>query len=194
MACTLINGGISINCGENNGGVLAAFVADYSQLNTNRGIQPTSVTIGVTGASAGIITGVTGATGDWYEISFWPETADFKDNVDQNITNGTNFSTQTLTITVPRREAAKYFGNGLGNGITNLRQKLLSVIVLDANGNYWMMGLNNGVICQKIDGGTGKAKGDMNGYTFTFEAKEPFAAYQIASSVATSLIVRNSTL
>ena len=64
--------------------------------------------------------------------------------------------------------------------ITNLVKGRVAVMVEDNNGNWFVMGLKNGV---EVSGGTaqtGQAAGDQNGFTIEFSAQEvspaPFLA------------------
>jgi len=72
-----------------------------------------------------------------------------------------------------------------------LAQGNLSLIVLDQSGVYHLVGMQNGVRVSAIDGGVGKAYGDMNGYTVSFTAKEPQPAVIIDQTAAAFTLTAN---
>jgi hypothetical protein len=73
--------------------------------------------------------------------------------------------------------------------INTLGQGVWRIMVLDQNGKFWMIGLQNGARVSAATPGVGKAMGDLNGSVITFEAKESVTAYEVNSAVALSLIV-----
>ena len=71
-----------------------------------------------------------------------------------------------------------------------LAQKELLIIVKDQNGNYFMIGEQNGANLVASTANVGKAYGDMNGSTIGFLAKEPTPARQCSASyIATRTII-----
>jgi hypothetical protein len=60
----------------------------------------------------------------------------------------------------------------------------MSVIIKDQRGEYWVMGLQNGV--RAINGAmnTGKAFGDLNGVTVTLQGKEPEPAHNVSGTAS----------
>ena len=65
--------------------------------------------------------------------------------------------------------------------------KQLSLIIEDSNGNVWLSGLSEGSYVTAIDGGTGTAKADANGYTVTFTAMEPLQAYGVDPTIVAAI-------
>lgn len=64
---------------------------------------------------------------------------------------------------------------------------LMTVYVLDANDNVWVLGAQNGVQVTAGTATTGTARADMNGYTLTISGSEADLPYLItASADATS--------
>jgi|TARA_R100001015_G_C4604080_1_gene159066 hypothetical protein len=103
-------------------------------------------------------------------------------NLDQSITssreNGTTFTEQTLTLTLPKmtKEFHKEF-------------KLMAygrphVCVEDNNGNFWQCGRTNGMEITTIAVSSGTAMGDLSGYTLTMVGQELAPANFIASATA----------
>lgn len=90
--------------------------------------------------------------------------------------NGTSFVNQTLTVTLPKltKEDRKEF--------KLLKAGSSQVIVRDYNGNYLMMGIQNGCTFN-IEGATGGARGDLSGYTLTITATEQHDPHFVSSSI-----------
>jgi hypothetical protein len=62
----------------------------------------------------------------------------------------------------------------------------MSIIVLDNNGTYWLMGATNGVRLVSGDNGTGTALGDRNGYSLSFQAQESDPMPIVTATIPTS--------
>ena len=95
-------------------------------------------------------------------------------NLEQTITssreNGTTFVEQTLTAVLKKQNIS-----------THKQVKLLSygrprVVVEDYNGNFFLMGVDNGADVTTAAITTGTAMGDLNGYTITMVAAEKIPA------------------
>lgn len=113
-----------------------------------------------------------------FEIKTNKNVCNFTESVAIDMNNGTTFFNQVVTLVLSRRETTKRaFIEGLIDG-----QKQLLVVVLDSNGNYWLFGLNEGAYVTAIEGGSGTAKADANGYTVTMTAMEPHQAYQVTAN------------
>jgi hypothetical protein len=52
----------------------------------------------------------------------------------------------------------------------------LRALVLDRNGNYLVLGLENGLSCDSLDIETGGSKSDFNGYKLSLSGKEQYSA------------------
>ena len=53
--------------------------------------------------------------------------------------------------------------------VTAMAQGELCAIVKDANGLYWMLGIDNPLVLSAGDGLTGTARADRNGYSVTLQ-------------------------
>ena len=96
--------------------------------------------------------------------------------------NGSLFYTQTLNLTLPTLDKA-----------TQEEVKLLAsgrphIAIEDYNGNFFLVGLENGA---DVTGGTivtGGSMGDLSGFTLTFEGMEKEPAYFVAPTVITEAV------
>jgi hypothetical protein len=111
----------------------------------------------------------------FFPISTNKNVCNFQETVAIDMVAGTTFFNQVLTLVLSRRETTKR------NFIEKLvaGQKQLAVLLLDSNGVYWLSGASEGSYVTAIDGGTGTAKADANGYTITFTAMEPSQAWEV---------------
>lgn len=176
MACncsTLLTGGIAKGCENNTGGIQKIYIADACSVE--------SIT-----AANGEISDITMVTDSpaplFYEFSFNRNTSEFTENATVNVENGSLYYAQTVTLVIPRREVAKR------NVLALLMNKDMAVIVKDQNGLYWYMGEVNGMLVTELPSGTGKAKGDLNGYTITLTGEEPAQAQQVEEAAVLAVI------
>lgn len=179
--CNALTNGLQKSCDNNSGGVNKVFLADFANATP---ILATSSTFpndewinAITMAAPG------GVTASFYEIQTNKNVCNFQETVAIDLTNGTTFFNQVVNIVLSRRETTKRaFIEKLIAG-----QKQLACIVLDSNGIYWYFGLEEGGYITAIDGGSGTAKADANGYTVTLTAMEPDQAYQVNPAIITNI-------
>lgn len=76
---------------------------------------------------------------------------------------GGKFYEQSISLTIRTEDKHE---------ISKLQNNDYRVLFLDNNGLYRIFGLYNGAQVGNIDFKTGGAKGDLNGFTFTFTAQE----------------------
>ena len=176
--CNALTNGLTKSCDTNAGGVNKIYLADYENV-----ISTTTATAsGYTGQWINTI-GMTAST-KFYEIQTNKNVCNFTESVAIDLNNGTTFFNQVVSIVLSRRETTKRdFIEKLVAG-----QKQLAAIVLDSNGLYWFFGLNEGAYVTGIEGGSGTANADMNGYTVTLTSMEPDQAYQVNSSIIAGII------
>jgi hypothetical protein len=73
----------------------------------------------------------------------------------------------------------------------------LRIAFVDQQDLTWVMGLTRGAVMSASTGATGTAVADLNGYTLSFTAQEPAAAYPLAvgdtlADVVTGITVVNA--
>ena len=131
--------------------------------------------------SANTITVIANASGKkWYKYELVKETASFKETFNDNIQNGTTFYTQEVEIILNKLQTATR------NEILILGQGHFWIIVVDSNGKNWLLGYTNGIDRSGGSSETGKAYGDRNGYTISFQGKEPNLAIEVTSGAVGS--------
>jgi len=174
--CNALTNGLDKSCDTNAGGVNKIYITDFEN---------------VTGAIAGAGTG-----GDWltsitmaattyfYEFQTNKNVCNFTEAVAIDLVAGTTFFNQVVSLVLSRRETVKR------DAIEKLvaGQKQLAIIVLDSNGLYWYSGLTEGSYVSAIEGGSGTAKADANGYTITFTAMEKEQMYQVDPTIVAAIV------
>ena len=173
MSC-LITEGYSIAC-KGIAGVQAVFIGEWNG-------NDIGYTIG-TGLTAGQITAFTGATVSFYEFQQTIETGALTEAGNFNVQNGTAFYEETVEITIHNTNAT------LLEQVNVLGRGRWRILVLDVNGNYFLVGKQNPVQVSAVAGGLGKAYGDLNGFTITFTGKEYDVLTQVTTSAAQSVII-----
>ena len=162
MACDLTKGRI-VPCRDSVGGIAEVYFVDYGDI--------TSFTL-----SDDEITDCEGTFNAYQYLV--KGNSSLTQNVTASRENGTVFFEQVLELTLPKMSKED-----------NKELKLLAygrphIVVVDYNGNAFMMGREHG--CD-VTGGTvvtGAAMGDLSGYTLSFSAMELAPANFIASPAA----------
>lgn len=173
MSC-LITSGISLGCRDANGGIQEVYIGAYNG-------SAMTYTLG-TSSNENQITAFAGTTVSFYTIEQPQETASFTSPGEYSTENMSSFYTHTLDLTIYQLSASTNLTiNTLGRGAWR-------IIVKDKQGNYFLLGYQNGMRVSSATPGLGKAMGDLNGATLTFTSKEPIMPYQITTAAALSVI------
>jgi hypothetical protein len=168
MACAIIEGYI-LDCKQGAAGIKNLYFAEYGN------VSSVTTTSGVTSA----ITMVAGKKFYTYQVR--PEAADFKYSGKISLENGTDYYESTVELPLYKMTAKNR------NIIDLLKQNRLVCIVepVDPNLSPILLGELRGGDVTAIDGGTGKAMGDMNGAKVVITFKENNAPTTYSGSLAT---------
>ena len=176
MSC-LINSALPLDCMNAMGGLKTAYFLAGTITNTV--------------VSNGEITDITGS-GSFYQYELAKDTAFFNEAINVSNANGTVFYEGVLTIVLQKMEADKR------NQILLLAQNRdLRIAFVDQQDITWVMGLTRGAVMSASNAATGTAVADLNGYTLSFTAQEPAAAYPLVAGddladVVTGITVVNA--
>lgn len=173
MPCILTNG-YQLPC-KGIAGVQEVYVGTWND-------GSLTYTTGTVSGSPNGITAFTGATVSFYKFQQTIETGSLTETGNFNEQNGTAYYDQVVEITVHN------VNQTLNDQINTLGRGRWRIIVLDVNGNYFLVGKQNPVSVTAITGGLGKAYGDLNGFTITFTGKEYDCLTQVSSAAALSVI------
>jgi len=164
MACSLTTGR-KVPCKSAVGGIKTIYFADFG-------------TLGDATIASGEITAFSGSP-SWFQFDVKGNSS-METAITSSRENGTTFYDTTLNMTLTLQDKA-----------TQEELKLIAharphVCVEDYNGNYFVVGLENG---GDVNGGTittGAAMGDLTGYTLTVNAQETAPPYFATPSVITA--------
>lgn len=171
MACALVVSK-TLGCLDNVGGV--SQVKFYS--------LPSATTLAADYTlTSGVVTIASGSQNGWLVYDLELETASFTHKGTTNRGNGTFFCDEALTLIVNGMSAE------MRNEIQAMGQGRFQVAVKMNNGTYWLAGYQNGLTATTIDGGSGVALGDRNGYTFNLVGKEPVMSPSMSAATYASL-------
>ena len=135
-------------------------------------------------AVSGVITAFTLSSGKkFWTFKLEKENAEFTEKIVPSVENGTVYYEQEVKFSMKQLSASNR------NNIRQMVQNRLFIIVKDNNGVYWLLGEVNGCDLGASDGKTGKAMGDLNGYSLTFMGKEPAPAQQVTGTLLATLTV-----
>lgn len=166
MACNILSV-MNLDCMSALGGVDTIYVFAGSNFTEQ------TVTAGVVTLAGG---------GDFYQYKFGKDTAKLTETATISNANGTVFYTQELSVNITKRDVAKR-----NEFLLLAKNREIRVIVLDNMGQYWLLGNERGAVLSTMVGEGGQAIGDMNGYTFTFQAMEGNPMPVLIGSDATAI-------
>ena len=170
MPCLII-AGREIDCRDSTGGVAEIYLTEFNN------VPQANIT-----SSSGTVSAATCSAGKrFFTYQLEKENASFEEKAAHSVENGTTMVDMTLSFTLKKMSAA------LKNNLLTLGYNRLHIIVKDKNGVYHWMGQTGGADMITSDGATGKAMGDMNGYTLTFNAKEPIYSNTVSAAIVASL-------
>eukprot|EP00919_Chromeraceae_sp_WS-2016_P048677 GHVR01115249.1.p1 GENE.GHVR01115249.1~~GHVR01115249.1.p1 ORF type:complete len:178 (+),score=20.10 GHVR01115249.1:455-988(+) len=172
MACSTTLTGRALTCKDALGGIREAYIGLYL------GATQWDVADATTGliADADVASTV-------YQFEPQQGSSSFTQTVNASTENGSVFYTQVLSLSLNKMSALDTVQAAA------LNKARLTVIVVDKNGTYWVMGAING--CE-VTGGTfvsGQAAGDLNGMTIELTAMELEPAKQLSAVVSTTDLI-----
>lgn len=159
MACSNLSSGLTIGCDNNIGGIKEFYVTEKSNITA----------IGL--SSPGDEISTLSMSGIFYEFEFNKGNADYVESGEFNQAAGRDLYTQTVTLTLNRREKTKR-----DKLILLAQRENLIIVVVDQNDVIWYLGETNGMNLTTSVGGSGKAKNEANQYVLTFVGEEPSPA------------------
>lgn len=161
MACSQTLNGILNDCLHSMGGIKEVYIANHSD------VASVTVTDDKIDAIA------MAASAKFKKFQFARQTGSMSSNYTIDETAGVNYVTTDIVMVFNRMETAKRIE------ITALAQAGLALIVLDNNGKYWYCGYDMPVRASQVDGLTGTAVGDRNGYSLTLQDNSQELPYEI---------------
>lgn len=159
--------GLQMDCEPNVGGIKRVWLAIYED-----GIFTVSANTKGDDEVSAIKSGTT-----WYEYEFRKGAGSFNSTLNIDETNGVNYVQTELALQFSRMESQKR------TAIAALAVAEVAAIVLDANGKYWALAVDEPITSTAGTAETGAARGDTNQYTITLSTYSRTYPYEIPKSV-----------
>ena len=170
MSCTQTLAGLAKDCYANRGGIVEALVANYDDV--------VSFTL-----TSGVITGITMDTGKKFKsYNFAKNTGSLTSTYTIDAASGVKYVTSQLLLQFNRMNTTARVE------ISALALADLRVICKDANGIYWLLGLDEPVNASAGDGQTGTARSDANRYTLTLEDNSAEMPLEVDDSIISGIV------
>ena len=169
-ACTL-TAGYSKPCRNEKGGVKSIYFIEVDHKSTMTVVD-------------GEVTTLTLTTGNraWkYAVEM--NTAFFTDTLTGSRENGTLFAAQSLNVILNDNQQATR------NQMMLLGQNDVIAIVELANGDFEMLGADNGLTIETDERASGTVKADRSGHTITMVGEEDQLAYKVDSTIIAALLI-----
>lgn len=116
------------------------------------------------------------------EVGLLKSTAGLNEKLTKDSKTGTAFLTQTFTLVLPDLTADnRIFVNSVMN-------QPVAVLIKTRTGRFYVAGLNGQLELADMDGGTGTAEGDLNGYNLTFNGIDTKLISQVDPTIVADLI------
>lgn len=168
MPCD-ITSNISLDCIDSAGSVVRAFILNgpadsYTEASGN----VSAITVG----------GLAVGPSDWFTWSVPRQTSSYTEAANVSVENGTLFYQKDLALFFNRMDATKR--NEL---LLAAQNQDMIVAFEDANGSYWVFGLDKGAFTSAATATTGATMADRNGYEITLSSQELTPAFTIDSSI-----------
>ena len=160
MSCQTINTGINAACDTATGGVVKVMIGNS---------MPGYVFEGDVAEwlSNAVVTDPEEGIPAWYKFTFRKQSASLTQTLTRDDAQGIQNVATDLVLQFPRMDATKRAV------INDLFASVVKVCVKDANGSWYLLGVNEDVTITAADGQTGTARGDANRYSVTFQDIHP---------------------
>lgn len=173
MACNpQVFSGLPANCDANRGGVNVVYIANKADV----------ASVALDDSSKKIKTISMNNTAKFKAYHFKKGAASFTSTFTLDNANGVNFVTTVLSINFAKMETVKRIE------MQALALGEMAVIVLDANGTYWYLGMNDPVYASAGTGETGANRTDVNQYTIELTDESEELPYEVEPTAITDII------
>lgn len=188
MACTSYLQGFSTSCGSNLSSIKKLYIGQFESATFTYNYQKEldGVT-DVTDADGNkIIESVATASlvasaDNWVEFGFKKNTGEMTSEMTRN-DNGSFYFTNGANLVFAKQDKVKRLA------IQATASGECTMIILDSNGNYWLIGAENAVTATTVSATTGVAVGDANQYSLTLSADEGYFPIPLDAEQAETII------
>lgn len=178
MSCNQSLKGIAASCDTNTGGIREVYICNYDD------VKEITVTTDDEGGKNGMVTKITLNTGAKFNKYFFKKnTSSLTSTLNVDPANGVNFVQTDLSLVFAKQDTTKRME------IAALSLGELRVVVLDANGKYWLLGEEEFVSATAAGAETGTNRTDGNKYTITLTDYSSSYPHEVDPTIIPSLFV-----
>lgn len=187
MACTSYLQGFSTSCGSNLASIKKMWIGAFESADFTFNYQMDDEQNQILDVDGNPIiesveTAVLGAGEDnWVEFGFRKNTGELTTEMTRN-DNGSFYFTNGANLVFAKQDQVKRLA------LQATAAGECSMIVLDSNNIYWLIGTNSAVTATTLSATTGVAVGDANQYTITLSADEAYMPIPLDASAASTII------
>lgn len=173
MACTSYLQGFNTSCGSNLSSIKKLWIGQFESATFTYNYQKDENEEYVLDFDGNKIiesveAAALGATSDaWVEFQFRKNTGEMTSEMTKN-DNGSFYFTNGANLVFAKQDKVKRLA------LQATASGDCTMIVLDSNGNYWLIGAEVAVTASTISATTGVAVGDANQYSITLSADEAY--------------------
>ena len=189
MACTSYLQGFSTSCGSNLASIKKMWIGAFESATFTFNYQmtddetPTQV-LDADGNPIieSVATAVLGTGEDkWVEFGFKKNTGEMTSEMTRN-DNGSFYFTNGANLVFAKQDQVKRLA------LQATAAGECSMVILDSNGIYWLIGAKDAVTATTLSATTGVAVGDANQYTITLSADEAYFPIPLDATAASTII------
>lgn len=145
--CSVSLKGIASDCNPSKGGIKKIYIGSYID-------NPFTM-------SGSTVTGFNSAVTEIFEYNVRKGTSTMTSTLNLDVAAGVNYVSTELSLTFLRMDKDKK------DEMDALKSGDMFAVIMDANGNYFALGVEEPVICSAATGQTGTARTDSNNYQIT---------------------------
>ena len=172
MACSQVLNGIAADCQTNVGGIREVYIANYGDVTTVEIDEVSNMIKTITMAD----------TAKFKKYAFKKNTSSMTSTLNVDPAAGVNFVQTDLTVVFAKQETVKRME------IAKLSLGELRVIVKDANGKYWFLGMEEFVSATSGSAETGTNRTDGNKYQIVLTDYSSSYPYEVDPTIVAGLI------
>lgn len=117
----------------------------------------------------------------WVEFGFKKNTGEMTSEMTRS-DNGSYYFTNGCNLVFAKQDQGKRLA------LQSVTSGECSIVILDSNGIYWLIGANDAVTATSLSATTGVSVGDNNQYTITLSADEAILPIPLATDKAQTII------
>lgn len=165
---------ILVGCKDSMGGIKKVFVAEYADAAPNYEIaEGADITTAEYNAQT--------TDGIWKKFEFRKGTSAMDSTITVDDTNGITYVQTDVTLQFNKLDTTKRLA------ISALMFQNVAVVVVDQNGMYWGLGIDNPVTLTAGTANTGTAYSDANGYNITLTDMSRYLPMAVTSELKDAL-------